>query len=117
MAKNKKKKSEDAGELLTHLVVRKLWPRLEDKSDVKALRKALILLILATQDNANPGVTELIQGLLTQFHPLLKAFEKGWAQFSKEAGIGIARDHEKILLVIEKAFVDALLKEIHGKEE
>jgi hypothetical protein len=100
------------GEQLLQLFVRHMMPELAHEPDEKlALRKALLLLILCTQDEARYGTEEFIQYLLGAFQPLAGAFAEHKHPLYREHLAARAASGDKLVLTVGKALVDELRSE------
>jgi hypothetical protein len=107
---NKGKPSE--GEQLLQLFVQRMMPELAHESDERiALRKALLMLILCTQDDARFGTEELIQFLLGAFQPLSSAFDGHKHPLYREHAAARGVSGDKLVITVSKALVDELRSE------
>jgi hypothetical protein len=99
------------GEQLLQLFVRHMMPELENETDERlALRKALLLLILCVQDEAQFGTEELIQYLLGAFPPLATEFDEHKHPLYRQhsAARAASQSGEKLVLIVGKSLIDEL---------
>jgi hypothetical protein len=97
------------GERLLQLFVQRMMPELAHEADEKlALRKALLLLVLCTQDDARHGTDELIQFLLGAFAPLSGRFVEHKHPLYRGHSAARAASGDKLVLTVGKALVDEL---------
>jgi hypothetical protein len=97
------------GEQLLQLFVHQMMPELAREPDqLLALRKALLLMILCTQDDARFGTAEFIQYLLGAFEPLAGAFVSHKHPFYREHNAARAASGDKLVLTVGKALIDEL---------
>ena len=97
------------GEQLLQRFVHQMMPELAREPDQStALRKALLLLILCTQDDARFGAEEFIQYLLGAFEPLASAFTDHKHLLYREHCAARAASSDKLVLTVGKALIDEL---------
>ena len=97
------------GQRLLQLFVQRMMPELAHEADEKlALRKALLMLILCTQDDARYGTEELIQFLLGAFEPLSGRFAEHKHPLYREHSAARAANGDKLVLTVGKALIDDL---------
>ena len=97
------------GQQLLQKFVRRMMPDLAHEPDKGlALRKALLLLVLCTQDDARFGTEDLIQFLLGAFEPLAGAFEDHKHPLYREHLAARAASGDKLVLTVGKALIDDL---------
>ena len=100
------------GEQLLQLFVRHMMPELAHEPDERmALRKALLLLILCTQDDSRFGTEELIQFLLGAFEPLSGAFDEHKHPLYREHMAARAANGDKLVINVGKSLIDELRAE------
>jgi hypothetical protein len=100
------------GEQLLQRFVHRMMPELARETDQSvALRKALLMLILCTQDDARFGTEEFIQYLLGAFEPLAGAFAEHKHPLYREHTAARAASGQKLVLIVGKALIDELRSE------